>query len=175
MPGGGWLCLPFQSRHSGLHGVLKDFIASRDNLTELALEALVRYEFLLEFNSFLAMQSDVSPETAAHIAKFHPKVSLGFWPSFIAFPIEPIFPLAVRLFQDSVNGQREFIASVVFDPNLAGFLVKPGGSEIIAKFLKILARDQARLLHQMGRWRLPLDWPGPLKDGISKADISQVF
>jgi hypothetical protein len=121
------------------------------------------------------MQSDVSPETADHITKFHPNVLLGFWPSFIAFPLEPIFPLAVRLFQNSANGQREFIASVVFDPNLAGFLAKPEGSDIIAKFLKILARDQARLMHEMGRWRLPLDWPGPLKEAISKADISKVF
>jgi hypothetical protein len=122
----------------------------------------------------LAIRNDVSAETAEYICKCHPAISFDFRPSFNAFQLEPIYPLAVRLFKDATDGKRDFLTAVLFDVGLVGFLTKAGGPAVIAKFLKIQARDQGRLMHQMGRFPFRVNWPGPLQETISNVSIPDV-
>jgi hypothetical protein len=136
-----------------------------------AREALIRYEFFLEFNSFLGIDSKQTPETFAYVSKAYPRVSFYFWPSFVAFSSEPFLADALRIYRDIQKGKRDFLRRVLFDEGLLGFLVGPGGDQIYLRFLKQLRIGHSQLFMQMNRFPLWTGWPRELEEPLKQVKL----
>ena len=134
-----------------------------------ATDALCQYEFCLELNSYLSVPTGKSPESSAYVAQQYPDVVFDFWPSLIAFSLDPIMPLALKIYKEIVAARSNFVALLMFDPALASFLSKgPGGAQIYGEFLRGLASDQAQLFLQQNRFPLMPVWPKEIQELIRR-------
>jgi hypothetical protein len=115
------------------------------------------------------MPSDDTQESAAYVAKMYPDIYFAFWPSLIAFPFEPIYGLALKLFKEIRNTKPELLKLIFFDPALVGFLTKPGSDMVFARFLSGLAGDRAHLYMEMRRFPPMQFWPKELEAAIKQS------
>jgi hypothetical protein len=130
---------------------------------KVVTDVLCQYEFCLELNSYLAVMTDKSPESAAYVAKQYPDLVFNFWPCLIAFPFKPVVPLALKIYKEISAGRKGFLGQLMFDPALAGFLTdKPGGLQLYGSFLRGLVSDQSALFMELRRFPPMDDWPTEL-------------
>jgi hypothetical protein len=130
-----------------------------------ATEALCGYELLLELNSSLAVDSAISPDTFAFMKKFYAHVDFRFGPDLIAFPLEGISSLSLKLFAAMKRKDLDALNPVLFDPNLAVFVTKDDGTA----FLKLLGRlDKERDELQWALRTVPFgtNWPQEISNAM---------
>lgn len=130
-----------------------------------ATEALCEYEFLLELNSYLAVDTERTPETAAFMKKYHTGIEFGFWPSLIAFPLQNISRLALRLLTAIKGRNLEALQEVLFEEGLGQFLINDGGV-IFLRLLRQLENDRARLLMELHQFHFGTPWPKEITAGL---------
>jgi hypothetical protein len=138
-----------------------------------AISALCQYELCLEFNSYLAVPSDDTRETADYVAKTYPAMYFHFWPSLIAFPLEYINDVALLLFTEIKNRKPDHLRSILFDIGLCNFLVKPDSYLLFARFLSGLAQEQSQLYLQQHRFPPTRFWPKEIEAAINEAKRNQ--
>lgn len=63
-----------------------------------ARRALIELELLVEFNSFLAVETAFSPATVKYMQSKYPRTDFSFWPSLFAFDLHFIMGIAGHLF-----------------------------------------------------------------------------
>jgi hypothetical protein len=134
-----------------------------------AIGSLCQYELVLEFNSHVAIPSDDTQESSAYVAKMYPEMYFNFWPSLIAFPLEPIHGLASTLFSEIKKAKPELLKLIFFDSALVGFLTRPGSDMVFARFLSGLASDQAHLYMEMRRLPPMQFWPKELDAAMKES------
>jgi hypothetical protein len=134
-----------------------------------ATAALCQYELCLELNSHLAMPSEDTQESSAYVSKMYPEIYFTFYPSLIAFPLEHIHGLALTIFSEIKKAKPELFKLILFDPALAGFLMKPGSDMVFARFLSGLAGNQAQLYMEMRRFPPMQFWPKELDAAMKQS------
>src|ERR1017187_691445 len=137
-----------------------------------ATEALCAYELLLELNSFLAVDSKNTPGSVAFMKKQHPTVTFTFGPDLIAFPLESLSFLSLKLLGAMNRHDQEFLKPVLFDPNLAAFLTADAGATF-AKLLRGLdrARDELQMYLRIFSFGTP--WPEEISNAINSLGPSE--
>ena len=134
-----------------------------------ATAALCQFELCLELNSYLATPNDDTSESYAYVSARYPDMCFTFWPSLIAFPLDYISALALRIFSDIKKRNSELVALLLIEPALAGFLLKPGGELILARCVSNLAADSAQLHFQLHRFPPMVAWPPELNAAMKSA------
>jgi hypothetical protein len=134
-----------------------------------ATEALCEYEFLLELNSYLAVDTQRTPETVAFMKKYYAGVDFTFWPSLIAFPLENVAQLALKLLAAITGRNPEVLKDVLFEENLAPFLVNDNGV-IFLKLLRQLDNSRNTLQMELRRFHFGTAWPKAIAEGIAGLD-----
>jgi hypothetical protein len=130
-----------------------------------ATEALCEYEFLLELNSYLAVDTENTSETVAFMKKHYPNIDFSFWASLVAFPLENVAQLAMKLLAAVNERNVAVLKEVLFEEHLAPFLVKDG-NEIFLKLLRQLDNDRNRLLMELRRFHFGTSWPKEIAQGL---------
>jgi hypothetical protein len=115
------------------------------------------------------MPSDDTQESSAYVSKMYPEIYFTFWPSLIAFPLEHIHGLALTIFSEIKKAKPELLKLILFDPALAGFLMKPGSDMVFARFLSGLAGNQAQLYMEMRRFPPMQFWPKELDAAMKQS------
>jgi hypothetical protein len=131
-----------------------------------ATAALCQYELLLELNSTLAVDTNVTQDSVAFMKKLYPIVDFRFGPDLIAFPLESISHLAVELLAAMKRKDLDALKPILFDANLATFLTRDGGTV----FLKLLGGlDKAREELQWALRTVPFgtNWPQEISDAMN--------
>jgi hypothetical protein len=131
-----------------------------------ATEALCGYELLLELNSSLAVDSSIAADSVAFMKKWYANADFRFGPDLIAFPLEGVSSLALKLLDAMKRKDLDFLKPVLFDASLAAFVTKDGGTAL----LKLLARlDKAREELQWALRTVPFgtNWPKEISNGIN--------
>jgi hypothetical protein len=136
-----------------------------------ATGSLCQYELCVELNSHVAAPNDDTQESSAYVAQTYPEISFYFWPGLIAFPLGNIQVLALTLFSEIKKAKSELLKLILFDPVLAGFLIKPGSDMVFARFLGGLASDQANLFMQMRRFPPMQWWPKELDAAMKQSRL----
>ena len=67
-------------------------------------EALIQFEFLVEWNSFLAIDQMNTPDTVVYMQRAYPLIDFRFRPSLIAFDLECLTSLIVEIFNNIESG-----------------------------------------------------------------------
>jgi len=135
------------------------------------MEALCQYELCLELNPHIAVANG---ESTSHIQKMYPDVGFYFWPSLIAFPNGLRLRVAEALFAEirKAKPQPHVLRLILFDPELAIIIIRPGGDATFLESLSGLARDQAALYMEPRRFPPALFWPkeiaAALKEGNNR-------
>jgi hypothetical protein len=117
-------------------------------------------------NSFLAVKSADTPETTSYVAQHYPGLSFNFWPSLVAFSLDPVMKLALELYREITQGKAQLFQMVLFDAALTSFLFKTGGERIFVKFLKGLASNHGQLFLEQRRFHPEVNWPKELKAAV---------
>ena len=92
-----------------------DFFGDEDS----ARKALIELEFLVEFNSFLVVETAFSPATAKYMQSQYPKTDFSFWPSLFAFDLQFIMGIAGQLFALFDSGTNPALSEILYDPEEA--------------------------------------------------------
>lgn len=71
-----------------------------------ARKSLIELEFLVELNSFLAVDSALSPRTVQYMQSKYPGTDFYFWPSLIAFDLRFVTELAGQVFDRFDSGAK---------------------------------------------------------------------
>jgi hypothetical protein len=136
-----------------------------------ATEALCGYELLLELNSSLAVDSDIAPDSVAFMKEWHPMIDFRFGPDLIAFPLEGVSSLSLKLLAAMKRQDMEFLQPLLFDSNLAAFVTKYDGIAFI-KLLNRLDKNREEL-----QWALQIvpfgtNWPKEISNAILALGLS---
>jgi hypothetical protein len=107
-------------------------------------EALARFEFCMELNSFVAFPEN-SPDTGQFVQQVYVDTAFDFRPSFTAYPLAPIHSLATTLFREIKQGKAQLLKLILFDPSLAPALTKPGSINVFADFLNAISRAHGQM------------------------------
>ena len=127
---------------------------------------MCRYEFCLELNSFFSVCRNESPESVTYMQQTYPEIDFRFVPGFIAFHLEYVHSLALRIFSDIKKKKRDFLNLLAFDPVIAAVLTKD--DILFARFLKSLVATQAQFYLEMRRFAPVHSWPKDLDDAIRR-------
>lgn len=93
---------------------------------EGAREALIQFEFLVELNSFLSVNSKNSPETARFLHDKYPEIDFEFVTSLIAFDLHYVTELATEIFSYFGSGSTTLLSDLLFDADTAKVLATSG-------------------------------------------------
>ena len=130
-----------------------------------ARRAMCEYEFCLELNSYLCVQSDKSPHSANYATRTYPGVDFQFWTSFIAFSLEAVGEIATLFLREIDTGIFTTLNQVLLDESLPGYLVKPNGRPIYLRFLAGIEEDHDKLTLQLNQFDFAT-WPSKLREAI---------
>jgi hypothetical protein len=133
-----------------------------------ATEALCQYEYCLELNSFMAFPGLGTNESAQYLERMYPHLNFYFWPSFIAFPFEYVYSLFSTVFAEITERKPQLLKLILFDPSLAGFLVKPDGVQAFLRFLDALANEQVGLFFEQRRIPPHIFWPRDIQKALTE-------
>jgi hypothetical protein len=134
-----------------------------------ATDALCAYELLLELNSFLAVDTKNTPASAGFMKEQYPTVTFTFWPGMIAFPMENLSPLSLKLLAAMKRKDQEFLKPVLFDPRLVAFLVADNGATL-AKLLRGLDQNRDQLQMELRIFSFGTNWPKEISVAINNLD-----
>ena len=124
---------------------------------------------LLELNSYLAVDEKRTPDSVAYMKKVHPNTRFEFFPSLIAFPLENVTEVALKLLSEIKRGNKDFLKPLMFDESLAVRLAN-GGEAIFARCLQQLADAKQLVARQRGNlWDYPAPWPKEIAEAIQQA------
>jgi hypothetical protein len=132
---------------------------------EGAQTAVIEFEFVMELNSFLAVDTSRSPETAQFMKENYPATDFSFWPSLIAFDLRYIMGIAGELFSDFESGSAEPLAHVLLHPTEAKLLAG-SGREIYLRFLRGLQEQHERLMLELHRFPGYVYWLNNLQEAF---------
>jgi hypothetical protein len=136
-------------------------------------EALSRFEFCLEFNSFISFP-ELSPETGNPIKQKNPEILFDYRPEFLAFSLAPVHGLAAALFKEIQLGKSDLLKGILFDPSIAAILTKPGAISTFARFLDQLSAEHGKgFLSQQKFTPMSSAWPKELSDQLKQLRVRQ--
>jgi hypothetical protein len=130
------------------------------------LKNLAQFEFLVEWNSYLAVGKGTKQSVSDYVKSHYPDINFAFWPSLIAFDIRYISPLVTELFTSIQAGPSRLLEQTVLDPAMVSLL----GKDVLGVFLecvRALEDDHEGWMHQVysfGRTISP--WPQQLEDAL---------
>jgi hypothetical protein len=132
-----------------------------------ALEALLQFEFLVEWNSYLAVGKKTPPRVKDYIKSHYPDIDFSFWPSLIAFELKNLTPLVTELFTSMEEGLTGPLVETTLlnDPLIA----RSFGENALSVFLECLRAeedDHERWMLQMNRFSFMSPWPKQLHDAL---------
>jgi hypothetical protein len=128
-------------------------------------EAVIQFEFLVELNSFFAVDSKNSPETARFLHDRYPEIDFRFWTSLIAFDLRYVTELAAEIFSYFGSASTPLLSEVLFDAGTAKVL-GPSGREVYLRFLRTLQDDHEKLMFQLNRFPGYVYWPQRIQDAL---------
>ncbi len=134
-----------------------------------ATEALCQLELCLELNSYCAIVGEDTDAASKYLSTALPNVSFAFWPTLIAFSLENIKPLTLRLFDEITKKKVDTLKLIFVDPVLAGFWTQPGSNLAFARFIGGLASDQSSIYLQNRRMPPMVYWPKEFQDVLKAA------
>lgn len=130
-----------------------------------ARTSLIEFEFLVDLNSFLAVDSKPSPDTYAYMQTMYPTINFSFWPSLIAFDLRHIVEFAAEIFSDLQLADTDALSNLLFDSKEAQILVASGKDPYL-KFLRYLQNDHGNLMLQLHRFGSYVCWPNELQEAL---------
>lgn len=136
-----------------------------------ATEASCAYELLLELNSFLAVDAENAKNSVSLMSRRYAEMDFRFWPSLIAFPLDNISTLSMKLLSAIKSKDREFLQSLLIEPDLAEYLMSD--ELLLARLLRGLQTDRERLQMQFGKWDFGISWPKGIKDLFRRLEGTQ--
>jgi hypothetical protein len=132
------------------------------------LDATCQLEFLLEFNSFLGINSQQDKKFGEWLAQYlEPDISFRYTPDLFSQDLQSTVPMADRLY-DVLSAGGDFPPYLALDPNiqkqaLAG-LDKTKRLELYGDFLYSVKSWQSSFMwHQLHRIEFMWNWEGRLK------------
>ena len=134
-----------------------------------AIEALCQLELCLELNSYCAIVGEDTDAASKYLSTALPNISFTFWPTLIAFSLENIRPLTLRLFDEITKRKVDTLKLIFVDPVLASFWVQPGSSLAFARFIGRIAHDQSVMYLQNRRMSPMVYWPKEFQDALKAA------
>ena len=137
-----------------------DFFGDEDS----ARKALIELEFLVEFNSFLVVETAFSPATAKYMQSQYPKTDFSFWPSLFAFDLQFIMGIAGQLFALFDSGTNPALSEILYDPEEAK--ITQSGKEIYIWFLRTLQDGHEKLMLELNRFSGYISWPQSIQDAL---------
>jgi hypothetical protein len=133
---------------------------------ESAREALIQFEFLVELNSFLAVDSRNTPETARFLRDRYPEIDFGSWPSLIAFDLRYVTDFASEIFTYFSSGSTAPLPDVLIDVDTAKVL-GTSGQEVYLRFLRTLQDAHEKLMFELNRFPAYVYWPKRIQDALN--------
>lgn len=128
---------------------------------ERGVEALVQFDFLVEWNSYLVLGPETKPEVASYLKRQYPGIDFSFWPSLIAFDLKYLTSLAVEMFVKIKEMSQEYLIETLLDKTVAPILGNDT-LEVFLQCLRSLEDDHERLMNQFGRFGFLTNWPKQL-------------
>jgi len=129
-------------------------------------DALCEWEFCLEFNSFLAVSEQDSPQTAQSVKTRCGNIDFGFWPSVVAFSYEPVGKLAREMYLEILSGKSTILGRLIFDDQTAQAFSSANPQDVFLRFLKGLSEVQAGLFLELGKFPSWWSWPEPIGSNL---------
>ncbi|MGO9775162.1 MAG: hypothetical protein ACLQGT_10710 [Terracidiphilus sp.] len=126
-----------------------------------ALKGLVQFDYLVEWNSYLAIGERTPPAVKEYIIAQHPNINFNFTPSLIAFDLKYLAPLAAELFASLQTGAIETISRTLMDRSVMSILNKDAIS-VFLECLRALQDDHGRWMLSMHRHSFYSPWPEQL-------------
>lgn len=133
-----------------------------------ALETLIQFEFLVELNSYLAIEQSTAPRVADFMRTRYPDIDFSFWPSLIAFDLKNLAPLVAELFASLEEGLTGPLVSTTLldDPLFVISLDENMLSALFLQCLRALDDDHEQWMLEMRRAPFFAPWPRELSDAL---------
>lgn len=132
---------------------------------EEALRALIGYEFLVEFNSHLGIEQELSPETCKYMQAKYAGVNFAYHADFIAFDLGYVAEMASEVFSRLQSVEQ--LTPMVWDPLEARIFASDLGRLSYLQFLKAVQEAHATLSMELNRFPSYTHWPKPLQEAMN--------
>jgi hypothetical protein len=127
--------------------------------------AVIEFEFLVELNSFLAVDNAQTPATSKYMREAYPTTDFSFWPSLVAFDMGYITGIAGELFADFDSRPALPLSEVLRDANEAKILTS-SGRETYLRFLRSVQDAHEKLMFELRRSPGYINWPRKIQDAL---------
>lgn len=134
---------------------------------ESARRAVIEFEFLVELNSFLAVETTKARPTCTYMQETYPNTDFSFWPSLVAFDMQYIMSIAAELFADFDARSGVLRSEVLRDP-IEAQLLGSAGKETYLTFLKTLEDTHKKLMFELRRFAGYIGWPQKIQDALKR-------
>jgi hypothetical protein len=130
-----------------------------------ALKGLMQFDYLIEWNSYLALGERTPQAVREYMRTRNPNVDFSFRTSLVAFELKYLAPLAVELFGSLRTGTSELLSQTLLDASVMPVL----GKDTVSVFLECLRAtedDHERWMSEMHRFSFLSPWPEQLGNAL---------